>query len=372
LLQINAALYGGNVKVFGCGLGREQATASFTYYPHFTLMSGRYADAAIEEQVARSYMAHQFETLSHDANGDIENHLRAQYSDELLTGRFESEAVHCPVRTLSSVINEEQIERIDLLKIDVERSESDVLAGIEAQHWQMIKQIVMEVEDQDGRLAQLRSLLEAQGYRVTVDREKSLSQTSLYNLYARRATEELIEIPNRPARQLSTNLNSILTSGDLRNFMRERLPEYMVPSVFEILNELPRLPNGKLNLRALPASSPGVNESGRAYVPPGTEMERLLASIWAEALKLDQVGIHDNFFDLGGHSFLAIKAHYRLTQEINQDVPLLKFFEHPTVHTLAKYLSANQAAELPDAQPSRDWAEKRKSSLRRQRQMRGN
>src|SRR5262249_35460889 len=109
LLQINASLYGTDVKVFGCGLGREAATASFTYYPRFTMMSGRYADVAIEEQVARSYMAHQFETLSHDANGEIENHLRAQYSDELLTGRFESESIHCHVRTLSSIVREEQI-----------------------------------------------------------------------------------------------------------------------------------------------------------------------------------------------------------------------------------------------------------------------
>jgi amino acid adenylation domain-containing protein/FkbM family methyltransferase len=372
LLQINASLYGTDVKVFGCGLGREAATASFTYYPHFTLMSGRYADVVIEEQVARSYMAHQFETLSHDSNGEIENHLRAQYSDELLTGRFESESIHCPVRTLSSVVREEQIRQIDLLKIDVERSEADVLAGIEDKHWEMILQIVMEVEDQDGRLEQLTSILEDKGYRVTVDREKSLAQTNLYNLYATRATAVSVETADRPARQISTNVNSILTSGELRNFSRERLPEYMVPSVFELLTELPRLPNGKLNLRALPAPGHGVNESDKTYVPPGTEMERLLVLIWSEALKLDQVGIHDNFFDLGGHSFLAIKAHYRLTQEINQEVPLLKFFEHPTVHTLAKYLNDNQAAEVSDSQSSRDWAEKRKDGLRRQRQMRGN
>lgn len=374
LLQLNASLYGTDVKVFGCGLGREAATPSFTYYPHFTLMSGRYADAVIEEQVARSYMAHQFETLSHDPNGEIENHLRAQYSDELLTGRFESESIHCPVRTLSSIVREEQIGQIDLLKIDVERSEADVLAGIEDKHWAMIKQIVMEVEDQDGRLEQLISILKNKGYRVIVDREKSLSQTSLYNLYATRATEERmsVETADRPARQLATNANSILTSGELRNFMRERLPEYMVPSVFELLNELPRLPNGKLNLRALPAPAQGLNESDKVYVRPGTEMERLLVSIWSEALQREQVGIHDNFFDLGGHSFLAIKAHYRLTQEINQEVPLLKFFEHPTVHTLAKYLDDNQAAQLSDSPSSGDWAEKRRSGLRRQRQMRGN
>jgi hypothetical protein len=316
-------------------------------------------------------MAHQFESLSHDANGEIENHLRTQYSDELLTGRFESEVNHCPVRTLSSIVTEEQIGQIDLLKIDVERSEADVLAGIEDKHWTMIKQIVMEVEDQDGRLDQLIAILKDKGYHVTVDREKSLSETSLYNLYATRNAERTSDLP--PRQPANVDVSAILTSRELRDFTRERLPEYMVPSAFELLNELPRLPNGKLNLRALPAPAQGLNAPDKAYVPPGTEMERLLVSIWSEALKRDQVGIHDNFFDLGGHSFLAIKAHYRLTQEINQEVPLLKFFEHPTVHTLAKYLSDNQAvAQVSDPQPSRDWAEKRRGGLRRQRQMRGN
>ncbi|HEY6802576.1 MAG TPA: amino acid adenylation domain-containing protein [Pyrinomonadaceae bacterium] len=370
LLRINGSLYGPGVKSFNCGLGAEAAATTFTYYPNFTLMSGRYADVVLEEQVARAYMAHQFENLSHDSNGGIERQLQAQYSDELMSGRFERELVHCPVKTLSSIINENQVDRIDLLKIDVERSEAEVLAGIEPGHWKKIRQIVIEVEDEDGRLDQVISILKDKGYRVVVDREESLSQTSLHNLYASRETaSDTIAVSNNGHASISLNPSAILTSAELRKFARERLPEYMVPSSFELLAELPRLPNGKLNLRALPAPAAD-GESGKTYVPPGTEMERVLVSIWAETLNLKQIGIHDNFFDLGGHSFLAIKAHYSLSQAIKQEVPLIKFFEYPTVHTLAEYLKGNRAAELPDSQTNRDWAEKRKSGLRKQRQAR--
>jgi hypothetical protein len=108
-----------------------------------------------------------------------------------------------------------------------------------------------------------------------------------------------------------------------------------------------------------------------AYVPPGTELERLLTAIWSDVLKRDQIGIHDNFFDLGGHSFLAIKAHYRLVQELHQEIPLLRIFEYSTVHTLAKYLGENGRAPVIDAEQSEDWAAKRRNALRRQRQVSG-
>jgi hypothetical protein len=161
-----------------------------------------------------------------------------------------------------------------------------------------------------------------------------------------------------------------LTAGELRGFMRERLPEYMVPSTFESLVELPLLPNGKVNRRALPVPLQTFAPSEVAYVPPGTEMERLLTSIWTDVLKRDQIGIHDNFFDLGGHSFLAIKAHYRLTQELQKEIPLLRIFEYPTVHTLASFLGENGRTHVISAEQSGDWAEKRRAALRRQRQAR--
>jgi amino acid adenylation domain-containing protein len=172
--------------------------------------------------------------------------------------------------------------------------------------------------------------------------------------------------------QSTATNGSALNAGVLRRFMRERLPEYMVPSAFEFLNELPLLPNGKVNRRALAAPAQAEKEPEVAYVPPGTELEKLLTAIWSGVLKLDQIGIHDNFFDLGGHSFLAIKAHHQLVQQLQREVPLLRMFEYPTVHTLAKFLGETGPVEVIDPEQSEDWAQKRRNALRRQRAARSN
>ncbi|HVI70289.1 MAG TPA: non-ribosomal peptide synthetase, partial [Pyrinomonadaceae bacterium] len=163
---------------------------------------------------------------------------------------------------------------------------------------------------------------------------------------------------------------SDFSASALRRFMRDRLPEYMVPSAFEFLEQLPLLPNGKVNRHALAAPAQVETESEVAYVPPSTELERLLTSIWSGVLRREQLGIHDNFFDLGGHSFLAIKAHHQLVQQLQQDVPLLRMFEYPTVHTLAKFLGESGDSQVIDAEQSEDWAQKRKNALRRQRMAR--
>jgi acyl carrier protein len=98
-------------------------------------------------------------------------------------------------------------------------------------------------------------------------------------------------------------------------------------------------------------------------------MEELLARIWSEVLKTDRIGIHDNFFDLGGHSFLAIKAHSRLSKTLGRDVPLLKLFEYPNLQSLAGFLEQTTETSVPFAQ-TEDWAEKRRQSIAGQRQPR--
>jgi FkbM family methyltransferase len=375
LLRINAALYGDDVKLFECGLSDKETTATFNFYSNFTMMSGRYTDAASEESTVRTYMLSQFDSFDRQQAEALEDGLKTRYSDQLLSERFESESFNCRLRKLSAIIEEEQIERLDLLKINVERSEADVLAGIEDMHWERIRQIVIELEDVDGRLNQITTLLKVKGYNVVAEQDAELGGTGLYNVYATRSSNngdgqahvETFQPPH-------FSPEPILTSDDLRGFARERLPEYMAPSAFVVLREFPLLPNGKVNRRALPAPGQMQSSASSNYVPPGTEMEIMLASLWSEVLKVERVGIHDNFFDLGGHSFLAIKAHYRLSQQMKTDIPLLKVFEHPTIHSLAQFLSespqptAQDAAEI--AGQSRDWAEKRKDALRRQRQMR--
>ncbi|MEG4026647.1 condensation domain-containing protein, partial [Microcoleus sp. S13C4] len=125
------------------------------------------------------------------------------------------------------------------------------------------------------------------------------------------------------------------TVGDLRHFLKERLPDYMVPSAFVILESLPLTPNGKVDRRTLP--SPELPpELELTFVAPRTPIEEMLANIWACVLGIEQVGVHDNFFELGGHSLLAAQIISRVRDTMSVELPLRSLFEAPTVATVAE------------------------------------
>jgi len=125
-----------------------------------------------------------------------------------------------------------------------------------------------------------------------------------------------------------------------RRFLREKLPEYMIPSAFVRLDELPLLPNGKVDRRALPAARGARPELEGEFAAPRNQIEEVLAGVWAEVLGVEQPGIHDNFFDLGGHSLLAAQVVSRIHEAFKVELPLRFVFETPTVAGLAERLSA--------------------------------
>jgi acyl carrier protein len=128
--------------------------------------------------------------------------------------------------------------------------------------------------------------------------------------------------------------------GELRDHLRQFVPDYMVPSSIVVLDALPLTPNGKLDRRALPA--PDGRQIGAGYVAPRTPVEEALATIWAEVLKLDRVGVHDNFFDLGGHSLLAMRLIARVRDEFGVALPLRAVFERPAIEMLAPNIVESQ------------------------------
>jgi len=127
--------------------------------------------------------------------------------------------------------------------------------------------------------------------------------------------------------------------SELRAFLKERLPDYMVPTAFVILDKLPLTPNGKVDRRALPRPEAVASEP-RVYVAPRTQLEEAVASIWAQVLKIEQISVHDNFFELGGHSLLATQVVARLRDKLQVELPLASIFEAPTVAELAERLDA--------------------------------
>jgi amino acid adenylation domain-containing protein len=163
------------------------------------------------------------------------------------------------------------------------------------------------------------------------------------------------DIPNdcRLVAYLVTHGNATPSVNELRGFLKEKLPEYMLPSAFVGLDALPLTPNGKVDRRALKAPENLRPELTASFQPPQSEMEQQIAKFWQEVLHLDKVGIHDNFFDLGGHSLLILQVNNKLRAILQQDISVVTMFQNPTIYSLAEYLS-KQTKEKSIFEPMRD------------------
>ncbi len=142
-----------------------------------------------------------------------------------------------------------------------------------------------------------------------------------------------------------------LETGAPQQFLRERLPDYMIPSTFIRLQQMPLTPNGKIDRRALPAPAPELLERPAVFVAPETEIEKAQAALWAQILKLDQVGVEDNFFELGGHSLGATQLVTRIAASFGVELTLAEFFATPTIRAVSQkietaLLQQTSAAEL--------------------------
>lgn len=339
-LRINTELYGANVKTFELGLSNTEQTDTFTFYPHYSMMSGltAYADAEEEKQVVLSFMRNE------QKDGDTEAATLLEHAEELLEGRFEAETHACRLRRLSDVIREEGVQQIDLLKVDVQRAELQVLQGIDDEDWPKIQQIVTELHDASGpgsggALDEMTALLERHGFQVIAEQEELLKGTDRYQLYAIQPAYRMngghpTSVVSAQAAQASFAAPTFSVS-ELRNFLKERLPEYMIPAIFVTLDSLPLTRNGKVDRAALPAPDHSRPDLDEGYAAPTTPAEIVLAEIWSKVLGLQRVGIHDNFFSLGGDSILSIQIIARANQAGLRLTPR-QLFQHQSIAKLAE------------------------------------
>ncbi len=169
-LKANIDLHGVDARIFECGLSRESGTADFTFYPGNTVRSGFHVDLEVDRSTTKTYM--------------VNSGVSARNADLFLGFLFKKETFPCRLRTLSEIVDEESVTRIDLLKVDAERSEREVLAGIRSEHWDMIRQIVMEVQDETGALDEVRCLLEKHGFQVATEQDPLLKGTAVFSVFA--------------------------------------------------------------------------------------------------------------------------------------------------------------------------------------------
>jgi amino acid adenylation domain-containing protein/non-ribosomal peptide synthase protein (TIGR01720 family) len=158
------------------------------------------------------------------------------------------------------------------------------------------------------------------------------------------AIQEVVVVapPDRSGQLVAYIVSNVAppTTTELRQFLP--LPAYMLPSIVVNLSALPLTPNGKVDRPALPTPQWDLRVE-TAYVAPSNELEESIAQVWRTVLQLDQVGMNDNFFDLGGHSLLLVELNQRLQLSLARDISLMAMFEHPTVAALARHLAAPAA-----------------------------
>ena len=199
----------------------------------------------------------------------------------------------------------------------------------------------------DGNLQFLGRLdhqVKIRGYRVelgeieAVLRQHETIKEAIVTLYETAANPQLVAY-------ITTNTES---SANFKKWLKTKLPDYMIPSAFVILEQFPLTPNGKIDRQALPNPDNAENRQihGPHFIPPQTATEHLVAAIWAEVLGLAEISRHDNFFNLGGHSLLATQVSSRLRKTFGVEIMVRHLFEQPTVAELSHLLDTTRHGEL--------------------------
>ncbi|HEX2091361.1 MAG TPA: phosphopantetheine-binding protein, partial [Longimicrobiaceae bacterium] len=155
--------------------------------------------------------------------------------------------------------------------------------------------------------------------------------------------------------------------GELRDALRARLPEFMVPAMVVPISEIPLTRSGKTDRRALPDPRELQSKRRVEYVAPTGEVESSIVRIWQEVLGVERIGIHDNFFDLGGNSLLVVQAYDRMVEAMGEKLTLVELFQYPTVTLLAERLSTGQETAAASLKHAESRALKQREAMQRQR-----
>jgi amino acid adenylation domain-containing protein len=218
-------------------------------------------------------------------------------------------------------------------------------------------------------LGRADSQVKIRGHRVELGEiEAALRQHPSVREAAALVVEDVPE-SRRLVAYVTLRTDASANPDELRAFLRGRLPDFMLPSSVVTLGEFPLTPNGKLDRGALPRRELTDAGSRSAYAPPQSEIERIIAALWEEALQLERVSVEDNLFDLGGHSLVLLQVQGKLREALRREVSIVDMFEHPTVSSLARHLGRTTEAptpltEIPQPAGRREELRRRRSHLR--------
>jgi len=215
-------------------------------------------------------------------------------------------------------------------------------------------------------LGRLDHQVKLRGFRIELGEIESVLQQAPGVREAVVMVREDVPGDQRLAAYLTTFRQTTVSINELRTFLHERLPDYMLPSTFVMLDTLPLTPNGKVDRRGLPAPEGHRPDLKAAFVDPGDGVEQTIAAIWQEVLSVAKTGANDNFFDLGGHSLHVVQVQAKLRERLGIDIPVLRLFQYPTIRSLARSLS-QETTEEPFARKIHDRGQRQRAAAVRQR-----
>ena len=335
ILKANVHLYAPGTKLFPFGLSNEDKTTNFTSFAGSSLQSGLYADPEREKEVLRQVIFNQ-----RDAGVEHMDEI-AEATDYILDHRFSYETIKVQLKTLSGMIARNGIERIDLLKINVEKSELDLLHGIRDADWSKIEQLVIKV-DVPENLDPIVALIDSHGYESAVSQDRLLQGTPINTVYAiRPSASRRLKTDDQAGRHrhpMPVLGEPFISADELRKFLSTKLPQYMVPSKFIFVERLARTPSGKLDRQALSMLNKSDRRDRPSSAKPSVGIEKELARIWLKLLDIEQIDINDNFFEMGGDSLQVAMLIAAMREKYQVQMSFRTFFERPTIAGLVSII----------------------------------
>ncbi|MFZ3491921.1 FkbM family methyltransferase [Streptomyces sp. 5.8] len=340
-LQLNAAA---SVRLLDAALGSRTGTAEITWYPGATGLSTLHPDLAAEAATLHAIASREIETGALD---DAEA-WREQAAD-IIEGKLRGHLFPCRVLRLSDVLDTTGVRDVDLLKIDVQKAEADVLAGIDERHWPHIHQIVAEVHDINGRLAELVKQLRTRGFHTVTEADPMSQGAGLHYLYARRPG--YMASPTSPASTASGMAHEtiLLDEHDLVAWVDGRLPQTHRPAAITGLARIPRTPSGKPDRRAVARLLAATPTAGQAEVGShDTEDPHFqeIAGLWSEVLGRP-VTSGQHFFLSGGTSLSAARVVSQLRRSGHPQLSVGALFDHPVLDAFCAALAGPQEDTAP-------------------------
>ncbi|MEH2283677.1 MAG: amino acid adenylation domain-containing protein [Nostoc sp.] len=214
-------------------------------------------------------------------------------------------------------------------------------------------------------LGRIDDQVKIRGFRIELGEIEALISQHL----AVRETVVVVAESQRIVAYIVPQTEQTLVISELRSFLESKLPSYMIPAAFVLLEALSLTPNGKVDRKALPEPDSARPELEAVYQPPQTEVEQTIADIWQKVLQVENVGIHDNFFELGGHSLLLVQIHSKLQKAFQRDFSMIEMFQYPTISHLARYL-IQESSEQPSFTQHSQRPESRTTSVQQRKQAR--